>query len=170
VDLDDELAADGLELTPERDELDSPAPLDPDQVEARSTLAQHLRPSAFPGGVADLIAAAEAEDAPASVVALLQELPPATYHTVNEVWVALGGASEARPDLQPPEEAEPSEPPPSEPALAEPTAPPATDEQAQSWPEQLAHVVGATATTAVRVVVGIPVAIVSHIGRLLRRH
>jgi Protein of unknown function (DUF2795) len=162
--VEEELTAEGLELTPQRDELESPAALDPDQVEARSTLAQYLRPSAFPADVADLVAAAEAESAPPSLVARLRQLPPASYRTVNEVWVTLGGAAEERSDLP---SAEPLRrtPAPVEHPLVEETATPAP-----GLVEHVAGVACSTATTAVRTVLGVPAAIVSRISHLLRRH
>jgi hypothetical protein len=164
ADVEEELAAEGLELTPQRHELDSPAALDPDQVEARSTLAQYLRPSIFPADVAQLVAAAAAEAAPPSLVARLGQLPPASYRTVNEVWVSLGGAAEARPDVPT------SEPPRREPA---PVERPLEREGATPAPGlvgQLAGVACSTATTAVRIVLGVPAAIVSRISHLLGRH
>src|SRR3954463_14572902 len=82
VDLDDELAADGLEMTPDRDEIPAPG-LGPDAIEARSTLASFLRPGIFPATVDELAATAAEEDAPPAVVALLRQLPPRSYRTVN---------------------------------------------------------------------------------------
>jgi len=160
ADLDDELAAEGLELQSQRDELTAPGLLDPDQVEARSSLAQYLRPSSFPAGVDDLVAAAEAEAAPPSVIALLQQLPPGPYRTVEEVWLSLGGASESR---HPVEEVDS---PPNSPDSAPPPAPQDEDRPFPSWVEQLAQLAGATTTVAVRLGLGVPVAIVSRIGRL----
>ena len=164
VDVEEELAAEGLEVMPQRDELESPAALDPDQVEARSTFAQYLRPSAFPADVAGLAAAAEAESAPPSLVDQLRQLPPASYRTVNEVWVALGGAAEERPD-RPAAEPPRRKPAPVEHPLVEETATPAP-----GWVEHVAGVACSTATTAVRTVLGVPAAIVSRISHLLRRH
>jgi hypothetical protein len=164
VDLEDELAADGLLLTPQRDELDSSAALDPQQLEARSTLAQFLRPSTFPAGGADLVAAAEAEGASPSVIALLQRLPPGNYRTVNEVWVTLGGASEARPEVLP------AEPTADDRALTERPGQQGTVAPSPSCADSLMRLAGSAATTAVRLAVSVPLAVASRVSRLLRPH
>lgn len=67
----------------------------PDVVE-RSDLAIVLRPDAFPAEAAVLIAVAEEEGAPPEILARLGQLPGGEYHTVGEVWEALGGPVEHR--------------------------------------------------------------------------
>jgi hypothetical protein len=71
--------------------------LSPSEVELRSRLAQALLPSAFPAGREDLIESAHREQAPASVLELLDRLPPGgAYANVEAVWEALGGHREHR--------------------------------------------------------------------------
>jgi hypothetical protein len=62
------------------------------ELDARTRLATSLVPSAFPGTGLTLAEAAEAQNAPADVTALLRSLPEGRiYATVAEVWEALGG-------------------------------------------------------------------------------
>ena len=74
---------------------DQPAPdarPEVEPVEARSELARHLEPSAFPADRQALLAAAEEQQAGAAVLGLLDELPEGrTFQNVEEVWEALGG-------------------------------------------------------------------------------
>ncbi|HVE99659.1 MAG TPA: DUF2795 domain-containing protein [Mycobacteriales bacterium] len=67
-----------------------------DAVEARSELARHLRISAFPADRETLLAVARDENAPASVLGMLERLPWSadTYENTQAVWVALGGPVE----------------------------------------------------------------------------
>jgi hypothetical protein len=61
-------------------------------VEARSELARHLEPSAFPADRQALLAAAEEQQAGDAVLGLIRELPEGrTFQNVEEVWEALGG-------------------------------------------------------------------------------
>lgn len=67
------------------------------EVEERSLLAMSLRPSAFPGDRARLVAVAEAEHASPEVMAWLGRLPPdVEFANVQSVWGALGGMHEQR--------------------------------------------------------------------------
>lgn len=66
------------------------------EVMERSDLAIVLRPDAFPAEAAVLIAVAEEEGAPPEILARLGQLPGGEYHTVGEVWEALGGPVEHR--------------------------------------------------------------------------
>ena len=97
-----EPAGDGEPLPDARiaspDEPDAqPGSLGADEVEARSVLAISLRPSAFPADREELLAVADAEHAESQVFAWLRELPgDRTFDNVQQVWEALGGASEAR--------------------------------------------------------------------------
>ena len=78
------------DLTPE----DS---LTPDEVEARSEIARHLEPSAFPADRAALLDAAREQDATGGVIAALESLPPdRRFENVQQVWEALGGRTEKR--------------------------------------------------------------------------
>jgi hypothetical protein len=61
-------------------------------VEARSELARHLEPSAFPADRQALLDAAEEQRAADAVLGLIRELPEGrTFQKVEEVWEALGG-------------------------------------------------------------------------------
>ncbi len=69
-----------------------------DEREARSELARHLRPSAFPGDRDVLLAVARDENAPEAVLDALAVLPEAVHFlNVEDVWEALGGRRESRP-------------------------------------------------------------------------
>jgi Protein of unknown function (DUF2795) len=75
---------------------DQPAPdARPEQegpVEARSDLARHLEPSAFPADRDRLLTAAREQEAPDHLIGLLSGLPEGrTFENVEEVWEALGG-------------------------------------------------------------------------------
>ncbi len=68
-----------------------------DERDARSELARHLRPSAFPGDREALLAVASDEHAPQAVLDALSVLPPdEEYGNVEAVWEALGGEREQR--------------------------------------------------------------------------
>ena len=68
-----------------------------DDVELRSLLATSLRPSAFPGDRARLLAVAEQEHAEDRILEWLGSLPATqTFPNVEAVWEALGGARERR--------------------------------------------------------------------------
>jgi Protein of unknown function (DUF2795) len=74
-----------------------PGALGSDPVEARRELSRHLRMSAFPADRESLLAEAEAQQAPAAVLAALQTLPEGqSYETVGEVWAALIGEDDPR--------------------------------------------------------------------------
>src|SRR4051794_10781953 len=66
--LDEELAADGLDLTPVRDEIDVPGVTAPEEVLERSELAIYLRPSVFPASAASLVGTASDEHAPPEIL------------------------------------------------------------------------------------------------------
>lgn len=69
-----------------------------DDVELRSLLAISLRPSAFPGDRARLLAVAEEEHAEDRILEWLGSLPATqTFPNVESVWEALGGTHEERP-------------------------------------------------------------------------
>jgi hypothetical protein len=64
-------------------------------VAARSELARHLQPSAFPGQREELVEAARRLHAPDGIVAALQRLPgERRFQNLQEVWRALGGPEE----------------------------------------------------------------------------
>ena len=68
-----------------------------DEYEFRSLLATSLRPSVFPCHRARLLGVAEEDFAPVRVVVALRALPAEQeFHTVEEVWEALGGQREER--------------------------------------------------------------------------
>jgi hypothetical protein len=64
------------------------------EVEARSDLAIHLRPSIFPAGRDAILACAEEMHAPAGLLGQLRALPHGSYENVQQVWEALGGKRE----------------------------------------------------------------------------
>jgi hypothetical protein len=68
----------------------------PEDVEGRSQLAIYLLPSAFPASPTTLIAVARGQAAPPEILDGLGRLPRGRYHTVEEVWEALGGPAESR--------------------------------------------------------------------------
>jgi hypothetical protein len=73
------------------------ASLDLDDAEARADIARFLTPSAFPADREALLADAEANHAPATVVERLQALPAGrAYENVQDIWGALGGTVEHR--------------------------------------------------------------------------
>jgi hypothetical protein len=68
-----------------------------DDFELRSLLAISLRPSAFPGDRARLLAVAEEEHAEERILQWLGSLPATqTFPNVESVWEALGGTPEQR--------------------------------------------------------------------------
>jgi hypothetical protein len=74
-----------------------PDALGSDPVEARRELSRHLRPVAFPTGRDGLLAEAESQHAPDSVLDALRRLPAdAEFTTVHEVWAALAGYDDVR--------------------------------------------------------------------------
>ena len=80
-----------------RAEVEIPhSPVQPDDADMRAELAASLRPSAFPGGAADLRALAREQFARQPVLDLLDALPDGTYATLAEVWEATGGQTERR--------------------------------------------------------------------------
>jgi hypothetical protein len=68
-----------------------------DEVEARSRLAAHLRPSVWPADREALVACAQEMHAPPSVIDRLRQLPEGTFTHTEAVWEALGGRVEYRP-------------------------------------------------------------------------
>jgi hypothetical protein len=90
---DDELAPDIVPETFDDDERT----LSRTEVRARSTLAQHLRPSIFPAQRDAIVACTRDEDAPATMIEQLERLSPErTFANVEQVWEALGGQREER--------------------------------------------------------------------------
>ena len=66
------------------------------EVDQRAELARHLAGARFPAGRGELVAAAEAANAPESLVADLRRLPPdEAFANVQRVWLALGGEAES---------------------------------------------------------------------------
>jgi hypothetical protein len=157
ADLQEELAADGIDLTPERDEIDIPGGTPTDDLLERSELAIFLRPSIFPASASSLLETAKEEHAPPEILERLQRLPLATYQTVQEVWVALGGSSETR-DIPPTIDAAPFEAHGSPVQDGTPSPLPATP----SWVDGVAHLAGHWTETTVRVVLGGAVAVLSN--------
>jgi hypothetical protein len=71
--------------------------LGPDELEARSELARHLDPSVFPVDREGLLQTAIENNAPASVMDRLADLPEdVTFENVQMVWESLGGSVEER--------------------------------------------------------------------------
>ncbi len=68
-----------------------------DEVEARSLLASHLRPSVWPADRDALMACARETQAPEWLVDRLAALPDGTFTHTEAVWEALGGRVEFRP-------------------------------------------------------------------------
>lgn len=76
----------------------TPPGLDPADVEARTELARHLDPAAFPADRAGLLRSAASNHAPDEVVETIEALPDGVrFETMQEVWTALGGGAEERP-------------------------------------------------------------------------
>ena len=68
----------------------APGSLGADAVEARQELARHIRPSVFPADRDALLEEAREADAPAAVLAALEQVPAGIeYATLAEVWVAF---------------------------------------------------------------------------------
>jgi len=74
-----------------------PDVLSHDELEARSRIAAHLRPSIWPADRDALVACAHEMHAPLGVVEQLQRLPEGTFSHTEAVWEALGGRVEFRP-------------------------------------------------------------------------
>lgn len=67
-----------------------------DEVAARSELSRNLRASVFPATRDELLAEAEANNAPQAVVEELRRLPSdLKLANVHDVWAALGGMVES---------------------------------------------------------------------------
>lgn len=92
---DDEPTPDAL-LNGDRQQVDEDV-LTHDEVEGRSLLATHLRPSMWPADRDTLIACARDTNAPAWLVDGLAALPNGTFTHTEAVWEALGGRVEFRP-------------------------------------------------------------------------
>ena len=76
--------------------ITDPDVLTHDEVEARSLLATHLRPSAWPADREALLATARETNAPAWLLDNLASLPEGTFTHTEAVWEALGGRVEFR--------------------------------------------------------------------------
>ena len=73
----------------------APQGMTSEEVEQRSRLGRFLPLSALPGDRESLRRSAEENEAPADILAQLDQLPPGTeFQTVSEVWAALGHANE----------------------------------------------------------------------------
>ena len=125
--------------------------LAPTAIEARSMLAQYLQPHIFPATVEALVASADAEHAPASAIEALKGLPPGSYRTTSEVWVALGGPTE---ELFTPPEAAPAQ------ARSESTP----------WADQVAERAGALVTHTVARVLRLPHELGWRLAAIVRRN
>ncbi|HEX2274145.1 MAG TPA: DUF2795 domain-containing protein [Acidimicrobiales bacterium] len=91
---DDEPTPDSL-LNGDRGVAD-PDMLTHDEVEARSVLATHLRPSVWPADREALLASARETNAPAWLLDQLALLPDGTFTHTEAVWEAMGGRVEFR--------------------------------------------------------------------------
>jgi hypothetical protein len=68
-----------------------------DDVELRSEIARHLRPSAFPAQRDELLLIADDEGAASDVLSMLASLPrDVEFHQVSDIWRALGHTVEHR--------------------------------------------------------------------------
>ncbi len=66
-----------------------------DEADQRADLARHLAGATFPAGRDELVAAAQADYAPESMVEALRGLPEdGAFANVQGVWEAMGGDSE----------------------------------------------------------------------------
>lgn len=73
----------------------APAPLTAEELEQRSRLGQAVRRSALPAGRDELVQGAREMGADDQAVAQLATLPTGrVYHTVYEIWEALGNRNE----------------------------------------------------------------------------
>lgn len=78
----------------------TPQGIDAASVAERSDLARYLSRDAFPGTSEALRASAASAGAPENILAMLDGLDGRSdrrYHTVQEVWDAVGGGHEERP-------------------------------------------------------------------------
>ncbi len=73
-----------------------PDTLSRDEIEARSVLAGHLRPSVWPADREALVASARDTNAPGWLLDLLGSLPDGKFTHTEAVWEALGGRVEFR--------------------------------------------------------------------------
>ena len=156
ADLEDELAADGLDLTPTRDEVGVPGVPTAQALEGRSELAIYLLPSAFPASPLTLLDVAQSQAAPPEILERLGRLPTAMYRTVEEVWEALGGPSESRPLPPEPRPAPAARPAPvvAETATVEPESPPPEEPSTPPWVDAIATQAGQITERTVRIVLG----------------
>lgn len=73
----------------------APEPLTGEELEARSRLGRAVSRSALPAGRDELVRAARGMDAEEDAVAELSRLPTGqVFHTVYEIWEALGHRNE----------------------------------------------------------------------------
>ncbi|HVL80873.1 MAG TPA: DUF2795 domain-containing protein [Actinomycetota bacterium] len=70
--------------------------LQPEEIDARTELAQSIQGSVFPATREELLASAEEMDATPEIMASLRQLPDGTYENVQEVWATLGGSIEEK--------------------------------------------------------------------------
>ncbi len=154
--IEDELAADDLDLTPERDEIAAAGAVSPEELLERSDLAVFLLPSAFPASDVAIAETAREQGAPPELLDRLGRLPAATYHTVQEVWAALGGATETRHGAAVAEAHEPASAVPAAPEPL-PAVPP--------WVDAVARAAGGATETTVRLTLGAMVALATGVAR-----
>jgi hypothetical protein len=83
---------------------------------ARSDLGRHLRPSIFPASRAAILDCATDEHASLELLGQLEAIPDREYHTVQEVWEALGGKREEADGRVPREQHDEQQPERTEPA------------------------------------------------------
>lgn len=132
-------------------------------IELRSLVARSLRPSAFPGNRAGLLAVAREENAEPLVVALLQDLPETSrFENLQSVWEAIGGGHETRDD--PTLEHHGAEPQDSRPVAPGPVCPSAPSGADSAGPAIVTRVAGLAATG-----VGLVASVVLAAARAVRR-
>src|SRR5262245_9346232 len=71
--------------------------LDAFDLTRRSLLASALAPSLFPATTSEVVAMAELSDLEEDMLEAIRRLPSRQFATVQEVWVAIGGAVEHTP-------------------------------------------------------------------------
>jgi hypothetical protein len=73
----------------------APPGMTPEEVRERSDLGRYVPRHVLPGKRGALLAGAHEQNAPDAVLDKLRTLPADhTYHTVAEIWAALGGHNE----------------------------------------------------------------------------
>ena len=128
--------------------------------------ARHVSsPEHLPGADGDGLGHRRQNGSPSELLARLERLPPASYHTVHEVWTALGEPTESRtPEAAAPPTAEPA---PTASASA-PAHPAPSIWSVPGWIDGAAKCAGRLTELMVRVVLGGTVAAVTVSRRRLR--